>query len=487
MQEKSLYHTIFKGLAWNFTGQFAQQGATFVIGVILARILSPREFGLMTMVTVVINFAQIFVELGLGTALIQRKNINTQLLSTIFWLNLSGGVILTIGFFVVAPHVAVFYSEPELGVLTRFISIIFIIGSFGVIQKAIIIKRLDFQRLSYINFFASVFAGSIAIIMAWYGFGVWSLAVQSVTSTSLVVVMLWLHTSWYPKLTFHFNELYTVLDFSLPLLGTQIINYWTRNIDYLLIGRVLNTNSLGVYSRAYGIMNLPLNNISRTVTQVMFPSWSAINNQPQTIKRIYLKTAQMIALITFPLMLGVLVVSEEFILTLYGERWLEIVPVLRILCVVGMIQSIITLNGSLFLSQNRTAVQFKIGLLLRANSVIGIIIGLNWGIIGVATGYAVATIINMIPSVYFAGKAVGLTFTNLVSELYQILFCAIAMAVFVIGLQLITPSQWPVWLCLIIYSISGCCIYIVCLNIFSVVPYNQAKVLISQKFRSLLK
>lgn len=462
-------------MRWSLFAKIGQQILLLIVNVVLARILVPSDFGLIAQIVVVTGFANLFAELGFGAALIQRVDINRRQVSSVFWINVFSGFFLTIIFIIFAPLIANFYDEPILSPLTKYISTTFLIGSFSIIQVTLLTKNLEFRRIAVIEISAALLSGIAAILMAIYGYGVWSLVVQSVTFSLLLTILSWLLSDWKPTLEFNFGEVKELLGFSTNLLGTQSLNYWVRNIDNLLVGKVLGPDSLGIYSRAYSIMLFPLNNISNVIARVMFPSFSMIQEDKYRVKSIFLRITRTIALFTFPLMLGLMVSVSPFVLTVFGSKWIEMIPVLRILCLVGLTQSIITLIGNIYLSQGRSDVQFKVGLILRLNLIIGIVLGLKWGVIGVATGYAIASFINIYPNVFFAGRLINLKFSDLVHSLSGVFFCSVAMALFVYGIGFVLPSDWSNFIILVSQITSGLFIYLLLINIFHIKAYEDAR------------
>jgi len=470
-------HRTINGIAWSVISQAGRLGLKFVIGIVLARLLSPREFGLVAMVTVITSFANIFAELGFSAALVQKQDVRQEHLSSVFWLNLGAGLTLTLIFLAGAPLIANFYQEPLLIPLTMLVSTNFLVSSLNIVQNTLLTKSLNFRTLSIVEISAVGFSGLIAIVMAYTGFGVWSLAVQSVVLSAVTAALLWKLGDWCPSLTFEWMAIKDLLGFSMSLFGTNILNYWARNIDYLLIGRFLGTNPLGVYNRAYDVMLFPLASVSRVLSRVMFPSFSIIQKDKRRVRSLFLKTTRTIALITFPMMLGLFVTVEPFVMTVYGSKWHEMIPVLQVLSLLGVAQSVRTLNGNLYLSQGEANLQFKIGLVLKTNGILGIVIGLRWGVVGVAVGYAIASIINAYPSFFFAGRLVNLTFGQLLRNLSGVFGCAAAMAVLVWGLGLLLPSVWPYWALLAVQVSFGMVVYFLFIHVFKIQAYQDLRAL----------
>jgi PST family polysaccharide transporter len=476
-------HKTINGITWSIASRLGRLALMFVINVILARLLSPREFGLIAMITVITSFASLFTELGFSAALVQKQDVRPVHLSSIFWLNLGAGLILTLIFIAGAPLIAHFYQEPMLTPLTILISTNFLIGSLNIVQNTLLTKSLDFKTLSIVEISALAVAGTVAIAMALLGFGAWSLAAQSVIISAVSAAMLWILSSWRPSFVFRWAAIKDLLGFSMSLFGTKVLNYWVRNIDYLLIGRFLGSSPLGIYNRAYDIMLFPLVSVSQVLSRVMFPSMSIIQEDKQRVASLYLKMTRAIALVTFPMMLGLFVVVELFVLVIFGTQWAGMIPVLRVLSLVGMTQSIGTLNGSLYLSQGKADLQLRVGLVLKTIAILGIVIGLQWGIVGVAIGYATASFINSYPSFYFAGRLVNLTYWGLLRNLAGVFGCAALMAALVWATGLLLPTTWPQWVLLTIQVSFGILVYISIVHLAKLRAYREVRELVSEQWK----
>jgi len=429
-------------LEWSVGGQVGRQAASFVIGIVLARLLSPEEFGLVAMVTVLTGFAAVLADFGFGAALVQKDDPEERHFSSVFWVNLGAGLLLTLAFAAAAPLVAAFYQTPELVGITAALSLTFVLSSVNVVQRTRLSKALDFQRLSVVELSALVISGGVAIVLAVTGFGVWALVTHAVGRTAVEAFLLWFVNDWRPRRILDRAALRELIGFSGSLMGTQALNYWARNLDDLLVGRAFGEQALGAYNKAYAVMLFPLENISRVIGRVMFPALSLVREDRALVASVFLRSTRAISLLTFPMMLGLFVTAEPFVIGLLGPQWRDMIPILQVLCFVGLVQSVTTLTGSLYLSQGRADLQLRIGVVLKLVTLAGILVGLRWGPVGVAIGYGVATAINSYPAFRFAGALVGLRFVDLVRALLATLGCAIAMAAGVWAIERLTPVEW---------------------------------------------
>jgi len=435
----NLRQKTISGLFWSFISQGGKQISQFIITVILARLLSPNDFGLFAMVTVFVNFAAIFSEMGISSALIQKQDTLDRHYYSAFWLNVVGGIVLTIIFIVASPLIAWFYKKPELQPILIVISINFFISSFVVIQQVILTKEMDFKSLAVRDIIAVVLSGAIGIYMAYHGFGVWSLVYQSIAFTLFNAVLLWVLSSWRPKFEFAILDLKDIFCFSANLTGFNVINYFARNIDQLLIGKFLGTQALGYYTIAYKIMLYPLQNISWVIGKVMFPAFSKIQNDLEKVRNTYMKMVKAISLVSFPLMLGLFVIAPEFVNVFFGQKWGPIIILLRIFCFCGIVQSIGTTVGNILLSQGRADLQLKMQLLGTAIVVMSIIMGLRWGINGVAFCYTLQSVIWVHFTFYITNKLIGLKYKEFYSKIMtSYIMCTIMLCILFLAKYIIT-------------------------------------------------
>ena len=481
----SLKQQTLTGLEWNAGANIAKQILQFVISVILIRLLTPEDFGLIGMIIVFTGFAGLFGDLGFGAALIQRKEIEERHLSSIFWLNIATGLILTGIMLAIAPVITTFYNEPRLKLLTMVLSAAFFIGSFSIVQKIILIRSMNFRMLAIIETLTMSIAGILAIILAFLGFGVWTLVWQAIVSAIIGAILLWVLSDWRPSLRFNKNAAKELLGFSGNLLGFDVFNYWVRNVDDLLIGKVIGSSGLGIYTKAYSIMLMPLRQVSSAVGQVMFPALSKIQDDKLRVKHLYLSSISIIALITFPMMMGLLIVADSFVLVLFGQKWVNLIPILKVFCLLGMLQSIGTTVGWIYNSQGRTDWQFLWGIASGSLLIISIIIGIIIGsVLSVAVCYTIGEIILTYHGFAIPGKLINMTFRDVVHSVSGVFGCAVLMAGGVYLLGVILPSAWPHWANLVVQVSFGIIIYIVLIHFFKLKSYVEAKELFLEQWQT---
>ena len=397
-----------KGIGWVTVAQLIRLILTFVVTAILARLLEPDDFGLVAMVVVFTNFAAILNDIGLPAALVQSKEITEEQKSSSFWVNLLEGLLITLVLAALSPLIAGFYSKSQLIPIVIVLSSTFFISSFGMIQSGLLARDMDFKKLALIETTAAFAAGAVAVAMAFAGFGVWSLVFQQVVASLVTAILLFFLCGWKPGLTCRWRPIKQLFRFGINLTGFNVINYFSRNLDNLLIGRFLGSISLGFYSLAYRVFLLPLQTISGVVGRVMFPALSSMQEERERVREVYIRATRLIALVTFPMSVGLLVVAPQFIRVVFGDKWARAILVIQVLALVGLVQSIATTLGWIFQSQGRTDIMFRWGLFATTVAVTAFIIGLRWDIEGVAVAYAIASLLLVYPAFFLAFRLIGL-------------------------------------------------------------------------------
>lgn len=450
------------GLGWNGATQLLGQLLQFAAAVILARILNPRDYGLLGMVLVFTGFARSLADLGLGASIIQKSDLTDRHLNSVFWLNVATGILLTLLLAITAPLVARFYEEPRLTLLTIAVAFNFPLESLNVVQNALLSKSLNFRRKFWIEGVSILTGGIAALILALEGAGVWSLVGQLLTSTAVRVVVMWRLSSWRPAMDFSFSALKDLLHFGGNFLGFGIVLYWAGNVDKLVIGRWLGGAALGFYSLADRLMRLPMTNITSVTTAVMFPALSAMQDELEKVKGTYLRATRMIALITYPLLIGLSVLAEPAILVVYGNKWRGAIVLLRLLCYAGMAQSIYNTAAWVFLSQGRADTQFRLAVFCSSARAAGVLIGVHWGLLGVAWAYVLGTYAFVwYPTWSRAARLLNLEFKDLLKNVAGPFACAASMGILLWLADHWVFGSWVVGARFAIQVILGALVYLV--------------------------
>jgi PST family polysaccharide transporter len=486
MSEDGIRRRTLEGIGWSGAQQAMQQGLRFVFTILLVRLLTPGDFGQVGMILVFAGFAQLFSELGLGAAVVQRRELRPEHLDSVFWANIVAGAALTMLFASLAGPIAAFYELPSLRPLTLVISLNFVIGSFRVVQYSLLQRAMAFRKLALVETTAMLLSGGLAVGLALAGFGIWSLVAQLLLLSFSTAVLLWAVGDWRPSFSFRFRALRELFAFSINLLGFCLFDYGVTRASYLLIGKFIGAPALGIYSRADQLMLMPVTQVAGVIARVMFPALSAIQDQRERVKQIYLRAIRTISLLTFPLMLGLLVSARPFVLVVMGEQWAEVVPLLQVFCLAGMTMSVGSTVGWIYTSQGRTEIMMRWGLFAGVVRIIAITIGLRWGITGVAVAWvASGYLILWYPSWSIAGRLINLRFTEMVRTLAGNFFCALGMAAAVFFLGLALPPSWPLGLLLGVQVTAGAVIYILLVLLFRLRTWRELRQLWAERRKGM--
>lgn len=425
----SLTSRVRSGVAWNLAGQVAQQVLRIGFSILLARLLSPREFGLIGMVGVFTGFAGVFVNMGLGQAIIQRKELRAEHLSTALTLSLLSSTILAATFWLGAGFIANLYGEPVLKPLVAVLSLQFVLSASTLVHSALLTRAMRFKESALIEVCAFVSGSTVAVVAAWWGLGVWSLVLNSLVYATVSMVLFWKRSGWAPRIGFQRECARDLWSYGSHLMGFNALSYWARNADNYLIGKYCGAADLGAYARAYQLMLMPVSQITGVVIGVLFPALSQIQDDILRFREALLKAHRLTALAAFPVGAGLFVLAEPLVLTFFGAKWREVIPLLRILALNGVGQSLST-QGLVFNSLGRTDMTFKVGGVNSVIFILSFLIGLPWGAKGVALSYTLAWWLIVFPfSWSMAARMMGLRFWHIVWNVREIALCTLLMGV----------------------------------------------------------
>jgi len=440
----SLKQKTISGLLWSFIDNFANLGLSFIVGIMLARLLIPAEFGLIGMITIFIAISQSFINSGFGSALIRKKNCTQDDYSTVFFFNLVVGIIFYLLLFFCAHAVSNFFNNPQLINIQKILGLVLIIESLTIIQRTILTKRVDFKLQARISVIASIGSGIIAILMAYNGFGVWSLVALQLSRQAINSFLLWLWNNWKPSLSFSVESFKELFGFGSKLLLSGLIDTTFRNIYYLVIGKFFSAQELGFYTRAQSFSNLPSENLNGIIGRVSYPILADIQDDIPRLRLNYQKLIRSTMFITFTLMLGMVAVAEPMVLTLIGAKWLPSVIYLQMLCLVAMFYPLHSLNLNMLQVLGRSDLFLKLEIIKKLLALPTIIIGIFWGIKIMIAGMLLNTVIAYYLNSYWSGRFIRYSFGRQIKDILPSFFLALFMAgiVFLIGVLVPLSSVW---------------------------------------------
>ena len=403
----SLKDKTLKGVSWSLIDNVANKGISFLVGLVLARLLSPEEYGLIGIVMVFISVFDSIVDSGFSNALIRKHNADDTDFNTVFWSNMALSIVLCAILFFCASPIAHFFKMEQLKSLTEVMSSIIIINAFAIIQRTILVKRIDFKTQTKISVIASVSSGVVGIGMALVGCGVWSLVGQQISRQVLNTVFLWVFNKWYPKLVFSWNRFRELFSFGWKILATGLINTIWKEVYQVVIGKFYSPATLGQYTRAHQFGSIFSTNITAVIQRVSYPVLSSIQDDKSRLKSAYQRIIKLAMFVTFILMLGLAGISRNFVYVLVGSKWLACVPMLQIICFDLMLHPLHAINLNMLQVQGRSDLFLILEIIKKTIAIgpllLGIFVGIYWMLLGgVFTGF-IAYFLNA----FFSGKFIN--------------------------------------------------------------------------------
>ena len=451
-----------RGVGWTAGAQVGKQAAQLVLSVVIARLLPPSAFGQVAQIVVLAGLGNLVSDFGFGAALIQRKEIDESHRSSVFWAQLVTGALVTATFAAGAGAIAAFYGDADLRGLALLLAPNFVLLSLGTVQRSLLTRDLRFRALAVIDVSTLVIGGVVGVVMAATGFGVVSIVASTLANSAATAVLLWIAATWRPSFRFDRGAVRELLPFSRNLLGFSFVNYAIRNTDNLLVGRLLGATALGLYTRGYSILLYPNRQVSAVVGRVMFASLSKIQDDVERVRRAYLRAVSVIALITFPVMAGLAVVADEFVPVVLGRQWLAAVPIIRIFCILGAVESISATVGWIYQATGRTDVLLRWALVVGGVPLVGIAVGAALGSIETVTiAYAVCTTVLLYPAFRWAGRLIDVSFADVVRTVAPSAACAALMALAVLGVAATLSPSLADWVRLLAQVATGAAAYLV--------------------------
>jgi PST family polysaccharide transporter len=437
---------------------------------VLARLLTPADFGLIAMVAAFTGFVTLFRDLGLSTATVQRVEITHDQVSTLFWINVAMSVVLMLIAAALAPVIAWFYGEPRLTWIMLAISGTFPFGGLSAQHTALMRRQMRFTALAMVEIVSLLVGIAVAIVMAWRGFSYWSLVAMGAANGAATMAMCWLLSGWRPGLPRQRSGVMPMLTFGSGLTGFNILNYFTRNADNVIIGFTLGSGPLGIYSKAYGMLLMPIRQFNAPIAAVMQPALSRLQNDPVRYRRAYLRAVSMLAFIGMPLVAFLFVAADDVIRVFLGPGWGGAVPVFRWLAPAALLGTINVAPGWLCTTLGRSRVQVNWALFSAPITVASFLIGSRWGINGVAAGFSITWCWLLLLFIAMACRRSPVSLLDLAKSIGPILSAAIGATALCLwlmsaiglrdaqGLSHIVASGlffWAGYIALTLYSASG--------------------------------
>lgn len=455
--EDSLKNKTVKGIVWSSVERFSVQGIQFLVMIVMARLLTPKDYGLVGMVAIFIAVAQSLVDSGFSQALIRKQNRTETDNSTVFYFNIVVGILLYLVLFAIAPLIADFYDSPELTALMRVICLSVVFNSFVVVQRALLTVNIDFKTQAKASLTAAVVSGVIGIGMAYSGFSYWSIVAQQLVNLGLNTLLLWIFTRWRPRWIYSWGSFRELFTFGSKLMVSGLLDVVYRNMYLLVIGKVFTASSLGYYTRANQFAEFPSSNLTGIMQRVTYPVLCQIQDDDERLAQIYRRFLRLSAFLIFPLLVGLSAVAEPFVLLLLKEQWLFAATLLQIICFAMMWYPIHAINLNLLQVKGRSDLFLRLEIIKKAIAVLILCVTIPMGLIAMCVGQILSSLIALIINTNYTGKLIQVGFLRQMRDLLPTLLLSLSMWGVVYG---ITSCLSGIILQLIVGIIAGMVYYI---------------------------
>ena len=423
----SLKSKTVKGVVWSSIERFSTQGVQFLIMIIMARLLTPKDYGLIGMLAIFLSVAQSLIDSGFSQALIRKQDRTDVDNSTVFYFNIVVSSALYLILFIAAPFVADFYNQPELTSVMRVVCLGVILNSLAVVQRALLTVRIDFKTQAKASLSAAVISGCIGIVLAYCGFGVWSLVVQQLLNLSVNTLLLWIFSKWRPIAVFSWKSFHELFAFGSKLLASGLLDTLYRNIYPIVIGKLFSASSLGHYTRAHQFSEFPSSNVTGIIQRVTYPILCGIQDETERLEAVYRKFLKLSAFIIFPLMIGMSAVARPFIDIVLGKQWGFCGKLLQIICFAMMWYPIHAINLNLLQVKGRSDLFLRLEIIKKILGITVLCITAPFGLVVMCYGQIFNSIVALVINTYYTGKLINVGFIRQMKDLLPTLLLSLTM------------------------------------------------------------
>ena len=424
---ESLKKKTVQGVLWSTLERFSVQGIQFVVMIIMARMLTPNDYGLVGMLAVFIAVSQSLVDSGFSQALIRKQDRTETDNSTVFYFNIVVGLLLYGILYVIAPLIADFYNEPQLVAITRVIGLSVLFNSLVVVQRALLTIKIDFKTQAKAALTAAISSGIIGVWMAATGYGVWSIVAQQLINLGVNVLLLWILSHWRPQMVYSWQSFHQLFGFGSKLLASGLIETLYRNIYLIVIGKVFSATDLGYYTRAHQFTDFPSSNLTGIIQRVTYPVLCSIQNENVRLADVYRRFLRISAFVIFPLMMGLAAVAEPLVLTLLKEQWLFTATLLSIICFSMMWYPIHAINLNLLQVKGRSDLFLKLEIYKKIVGIIILCITIPMGLVAMCIGSFFSSMIALVINTHYTGKLIQVGFFRQMCDLIPTFLLSVSM------------------------------------------------------------
>ena len=429
-------------LFWRLLERFGAQGVTLIVSIVLARVLDPVVYGTVALITVITTILQVFIDSGLGTALVQKKNADETDFSTVFYFNFIVCIILYIGLFFFAPLISAFYGMDDLTSVIRVLGLILIISGFKNIQGAYVSRTLQFKKYFFATLGGTIVAAFVGILMAYAGFGVWALVAQNLVNQGIDTIILWITVGWKPKLVFSWEKLKSLFNFGWKLLVSRLIDTVWQDLNQLIIGKRYSSADLAFYNKGQEYPRFATTAINSSIDSVLLPVMSSVQDKPTKVKAMTRRSIKMSSFIMWPMMMGLAACAEPFVSFALTEKWLFAVPYLQIFCVVYAFYPVQTANLNGIKAMGRSDLFLILEIIKKISSLIVVLLTMWWGVLWLALGSIAISIISQIINSWPNKKLLGYGFIEQIKDILPSLLLSVFMGGIVYLINYLGFSNW---------------------------------------------
>jgi O-antigen/teichoic acid export membrane protein len=477
---EDLKQKTIKGVSWSFAEQVLTRGANFVIGIILARLLSPTDYGLVGMLGIFIAISQIFIDGGLASALIRQKETSEEDYSTVYLINLGLSIVFYFLLFFSAPLIAAYYDQPLLKALLRTIAAILIISSVSSVQATILVKKVDFRSKSIISILSALLSGAVGIVCALKGLGPWALVAQSLTAAAVVSALTLIFVRWMPRLVFSRESFKKLFSYSSRLLATSLISTVYNNVYPMVIGKKFSVRDVGIFSRAGQFPNVANETFISTFNRVAFPILSRVQDDDKRLISVYDRYIQVFSFITFPVLLGLCGCSRPLVLLLLTDKWAECVPYMQLLCISLLTNGIIKINLNLLYVKGRSDLLLRMEIIKKTIMFAILLTSMFFGLKVMCYGIILNSFIDLYFSSFYTKKLLGYPLWQQLKSVFPYLLVSLV----VLAESLLLSSVIHNYLLSLLSSVVVCAIsYFMITKTARLYAFNEAMDFIRKKLR----
>lgn len=427
MAGESLKNKTLSGIIWSAVNRFAQQGLAFVFNILIARQLMPSDYGVIAMLAIFLDVSRAFIDSGFANALIRYKERTEKDYNTVFYFNVAISVAVYALLFFAAPFISRFYDQPLLTKVTRIVGLTLIITAIGAIQSTVMTIRIDFKLRAKISIVGSFIAGSISLLMAYRGYGLWALVWQQIINCSMGTILCWLWVRWRPQLVFSWTSFRNLFSYGSKILLSGLLNTVYNNLSTLIVGKVYSSSDLGEYSKARSLSQFPSSTITSVMQSVTFPVLSSIQDQQERLAKYYKQFINLSSYVIFPIMVGLAAEAEPLVNILLTDKWSGMVPLLQICCFAFMWHPVHAINLNLLQVLGRSDYFLKLEVWKKALGLCVLLATVPFGIVAICLGQVLMSVVSLFINTYYTKKLIGYGFSEQMRNLFHILVHSLIM------------------------------------------------------------